>query len=50
MKTKLILALVLGVGLLASASLFTSTPGAVIPDNNPSGYVNTISVSGLGRN
>ena len=48
MKTKIILSIVVGAGLPAWASLFTSSPGAVIPDNNPSGYANTISVSGLG--
>ena len=50
MKTKLMLGLMLAGGLLnAGATLFGSgLLDAVIPDNNPNGYVSGINVSGLG--
>src|SRR5208282_6064895 len=47
MKTKLMMGVLVAGMLTANASLFTATPGAVIPDNNPNGYVSTIAVSGL---
>ncbi len=50
MKTKLITGLLLAGVLTVKATLFSSpTLNAVIPDNDPSGYVNTIAVSGLAQ-
>lgn len=48
MQIKLILSLILTGALTTQAALYTSSPNAVIPDNNPNGYVNTIGVSGEG--
>jgi len=48
MKTKVLLVTVACASISARATLFSSSPDAVIPDNNPSGYVSTINVSGLG--
>src|SRR6266478_6537963 len=48
MKMKLILVLVMWAALPAWATSFTNTPDAVIPDNNPNGFVDAISVSSLG--
>ncbi len=48
MKTKLTISLMMGVAATCGATLFSSpTLNAVIPDNNPNGYVSTIAVSGL---
>jgi len=47
MKTKLMMGLLLAGVFSVQATLFTAAPGAAIPDNNPSGYVSTIAVSGL---
>ena len=49
MKTKLMMmAMAAGMGMSALGGVYTSgTLSAPIPDNDPNGYVNTISVSGL---
>jgi subtilisin-like proprotein convertase family protein len=47
MKTKLLLTTMLMMATASRAALFTASPNALVPDNDPNGYVSTINVSGL---